>query len=146
LGVETQPAAFFQIPGELRQALEARGGIRECSAGSQLFERGKPATGVHLLVEGQVILTAPGMPDRVVGPGALLGVPGTLARGVYSLSAKAMQDTKALFVSAAKVMELMSENPQIGFHLLTLLSQEVQALRQQIGVGNKHKTSRKQVD
>lgn len=67
-----------------------------------------------------------------MGVGALLGVPGTLSRGLYSLTAELLEESQVLFVPAARVSELLSAHPEIGFQMVQILSREVQAIRQRI--------------
>jgi CRP-like cAMP-binding protein len=67
-----------------------------------------------------------------VGPEALLGVPGTLSRGVYSLSARLMEESQVLFVPSARVSELLAAHPEIGFQMVQILSREVQTIRERI--------------
>jgi len=97
-----------------------------------LFARGEKAYGLFLLQSGSVRLSVPGALDRSVGPGSLLGVPGTLSKGVYSLSAELLEESEVLFVPSERVAALTTEHPEIGFQLVQMLSREIQELRQRI--------------
>jgi CRP-like cAMP-binding protein len=59
-------------------------------------------------------------------------VPGTLSKGVYSLSAELLEESQVLFVPSARVAALLTDHPEIGFQLVQLLSREIHALRQRI--------------
>jgi len=122
----------FVAPPELRQALVSYGSVLNHPAGKVLFARGEKAYGLFLLQSGSVRLSVPGALDRSVGPGSLLGVPGTLSKGVYSLSAELLEESEVLFVPSERVAALTTEHPEIGFQLVQMLSREIQELRQRI--------------
>jgi CRP-like cAMP-binding protein len=122
----------FIASSELIEALLPYGSALGHPAHKVLFERGQKAYGLFLLQSGSARLSAPGAFDRSVGPGALLGVPGTLSKGVYSLSAELLEESQVLFVPSDRVTALLTEHPQIGFQLVQLLSREIQELRRRI--------------
>ena len=122
----------FVAPPELREALLPYGSALNHPAGKVLFERGEKAYGLFLLQSGSARLSVPGALDRSVGPGALLGVPGTLSKGMYSLSAELLEESTVLFVPSERVAALTTEHPEIGFQLVQVLSREIQELRQRI--------------
>ena len=130
----------FLATRELAAALEPYGSVLSHPRGLRLFERGQKAYGLFLLRSGSVRLSVPGALDRSVGPGSLLGVPGTLSKGIYSLSAELLEDSQVLFVPSERVSQLMIEHPEIGFQMVQLLSREIQALRHRIGELNSNVT------
>jgi CRP-like cAMP-binding protein len=123
----------FKAAPELIRALERYGSALNHPAQKLLFERGQRAYGLFLLRTGSARLSIPGALDRSVGPSSLLGVPGTLAKGVYSLTAELLEESQVLFVPAERVAVLLTEHPEIGYQLLQVLSCEVQSLRERIG-------------
>ena len=123
--------SFVASPA-LIHALLPYGSAMNHPAHKVLFERGQRAYGLFLLQTGSAVMSAPGVLDRSVGPGALLGVPGTLSKGVYSLSARLLEESQVLFVPSERVTALLTDHPDIGFQLVQLLSREIQALRQRI--------------
>jgi len=122
----------FQAPTELADALRPYGSAMTHPSGKILFARGEKAYGLFLLLSGSARLSIPGALDRSVGPGSLLGVPGTLSKGIYSLSAELLEESQVLFVPSERVTALLAERPTIGFQMVQLLSREVQCLRQRI--------------
>lgn len=122
----------FQAPAELSEALLAYGSALTHPAGTVLFERGAAAKGLFLLQTGSARLSIPGAMDCEVGPGSLLGVPATLSKGVYSLSAQLIEEARVLFVPSERIALLTKDHPEIGFQMVQVLSREVQALRQRI--------------
>ncbi|HWR16582.1 MAG TPA: Crp/Fnr family transcriptional regulator [Terriglobales bacterium] len=123
----------FLAPLELASSLAGYGSTLSHPEHTILFERGQKARGLFLLRTGSVRLSVPGALDRSVGPGSLLGVPGTLSKGIYSLSAELLEESQVLFVPSERVAALMTEHPELGFQMVQLLSREIQALRQRIG-------------
>ena len=122
----------FQATTELIEALQPYGSAINHPAGKVLFKRGQQAQGIFLLKTGSARLTIPGALDRSVGPGAVLGVPGTLSKGVYSLSAELLEESRVHFVPAERVVALLTEHPEIGYQLVQVLSREIQSLRERI--------------
>jgi CRP-like cAMP-binding protein len=53
--------------------LEAVGSKVEFLAGQVLIERGKPGTGLFVVVEGSLVVEAPEGERRELGPGAVIG-------------------------------------------------------------------------
>jgi CRP-like cAMP-binding protein len=122
----------FQATRELIDAVQPYGSALNHPAGKILFKRGQQAHGIFLLKTGSARLSIPGALDRSVGPGALLGVPGTLSKGVYSLSAELLEESLVLFVPAERVISLLTEHPEVGYQLVQVLSREIQSLRERI--------------
>ncbi|MGZ4787842.1 MAG: Crp/Fnr family transcriptional regulator [Terriglobales bacterium] len=123
--------AFLASP-ELAAALEHYGSELTLPAEKTLFRRGDKAHGLYLLKSGSARLSVPGAIDRSVGPGALLGVPGTLSRGIYSLTAELLQEARVLFVPSEQISKLLAERPDVGMHMVQMLSREIQAIRERI--------------
>ena len=122
----------FLAPKELIDALLEYGSALTHPENTRLFERGAGAKGLFLLQSGSVRLSIPGAIDCQVGPGSLLGVPATLSKGVYSLTADLLEESRVLFVPSERVTALLTEHPEIGFQMVQVLSHEIQALRQRI--------------
>lgn len=122
----------FQATTELIEALQPYGSVLSHPARKVLFKRGQQSHGIFLLETGAAKLAIPGAVDRSVGPGSLLGVPGTLSKGVYSLTAELLEESRVLFVPAERVTALLTDHPEIGYQLVQVLSREIQSLRERI--------------
>ena len=105
--------------------------IRE-PKGTVLFHRSDPASGIFLICKGRVALKlevkhhGASALDRIVARDSILGLPGTLASGQYSVTAVAMEDSEVAFVDRASLLELMkTDNSELGLELIRLLGEEV---------------------
>ena len=91
-----------------------------------LFHRGHPTFGMFLVLEGKVRLdfgvdgTSP--LTGTFGPGALVGLPATLTGRTYSMTATVTDDAVLGFISRGRLKALLYEHPELGQHLLAVLS------------------------
>ena len=120
---------------DVRAALTQRGEKLSMPKGSVLFEQGKTASGMYLIVSGKVqtqIGSGIGQVPRVAESGSLLGVPATINGAAYSISAKVKEDAELIHVSRPRLLELMRENPAVALSIIDLLSREVRDMRLEI--------------
>ena len=132
MSAQLQRDDAFLASAELISTLEPYGSELTHPADRVLFERGEKAKGLFVLKSGSAKISVPGALDRAVGPGALLGVPGTLSKGTYSLTAVLLEESRVLFVPAERVSELIAAHPDVGFQMVQILSREIQAIRERI--------------
>ena len=120
-------------PDELKQQLETIGSRIQKSRGSFLFRRGDEVSGIFLISEGTVRLglerDPPGFPARHLGSGSVVGLPATLSDGPYSLTAEVLEDSQFVFVSRQRLLDLLRDKPQLCFHVMTILSEELSQTR-----------------
>jgi CRP-like cAMP-binding protein len=80
------------------------------TAGQVLIQRGKPGTGLYVLLEGNLIVEAP-EGTRELGPGAVVGERALLsADGRRTARVRALTDGVALAVERAAIDRLCAEN------------------------------------
>src|SRR5919108_2123099 len=120
----------FTAPPELLSAFEKLAVPTRREKGAVLFRQGEPAEGIFLLRRGKVRLTLPshdGQPlaPRVVGPGSLLGLPGTICSRPYSLTAEVLENAELGFVPSASVLDFLRGNVQLCFQVVLMLGDEV---------------------
>jgi len=100
--------------------------------GASLFRCGDPVSGIFIVREGSVTLSldAPNTfyPSRTLGPGDIAGLPAALT-GIYSLSARAAEDSVLGFVPSHKVSEILELHPRLSLMVLRIMSQEIAAMR-----------------
>ena len=99
-----------------------------------LFRCGDPAKGAYLIRTGQVRLSlveAPTQyPSRMLGPGNIIGLPASFSGEPYSLTATAAKDCRVDFIPRARLLNLFRHDPQVGYQIVRILSEEVSDMRQ----------------
>jgi len=114
---------------DLYAALERRCERVRKRRSTVLFRRGEKAFGMFLVIRGTVTLDfgvdASTSLANVCGPGTLVGLPATLSRTNYSMSATVIEDAELGFLSPPDLISLVHQQPQLRRHLLTILSAKV---------------------
>lgn len=91
--------------------LEAAGSKISFGAGQMLIERGKPGTGLYLVLEGQVVVEAP-EGTRELGPGSVVGERALLSEdGLRTARVRALTHGVLVAVERAEVDRLCAEDP-----------------------------------
>lgn len=102
--------------------LEAAGSELSFGAGQMLIERGKPGTGIYLVVEGQIVVEAP-EGTRELGPGSVVGERALLsADGTRSARVRALTHGVVIAVERAEVDRLCAEDPGFAERLAAVSS------------------------
>lgn len=111
------------------------------SEGSIIFREGDASDLVYLIDEGEVeLLTKVPGHDQVrilsLGPGQLLGWSSLFPPERKTASARTLQPTKAIAISATKMRELCLEDQTLGCHTMwrvaEIISQRLRAARAQL--------------
>jgi CRP-like cAMP-binding protein len=101
--------------------------------GTILFRRGDDVSGMYLIRSGQVRLCldceTPLYPARILGPGAIVGLPATVSGNSYSLSAKVVEDSELAFIPRDAVLKCLQINPVLCFQVMDMLSGEISDIR-----------------
>jgi CRP-like cAMP-binding protein len=99
------------------------GRLKECgsvlafSAGQVLIERGKPGTGLYVVVDGQLLVEAP-EGSRELGPGAVVGERALLsADGLRTARVRAITDGVVVAVERAEIDRLCADDPAFAARL-----------------------------
>ena len=97
------------------------------SRSTVLFRRGEKAFGVFLIFSGKVSLDPeiPQTPLHCYGPGALVGLPATLTRRNYAMTAIVIEDAELGFLPPQVLDPLMKSNSDFCQELLKLLSERM---------------------
>ena len=102
-------------------------------AGTLLFRRGDPVSGIFLIRNGKVKLWLDGedhaYPPRILGPGSVLGLPATLSGSPYSLTAEVTEKAKLAFVPRDVLVNFLRRNASFCFQLMGTLSDEISDMR-----------------
>jgi CRP/FNR family cyclic AMP-dependent transcriptional regulator len=118
--------AQSQLLAKARQAREPEGAV--------LFRRGEPAFGIFLVRKGSISLRLESeegnaILDRTVTRDSIVGLPGTLSGGRYSLTAVTLEESEFAFVDRLALIELIKGDPSIGLELMRALGEEVLQMR-----------------
>ncbi len=109
--------------------------------GTILFQMGQQCRGAFLIRSGQVQLsmdTASSLyPARTLGPGFIVGLPATFSGERYSLTAEAKSRCHLEFIPRKKLLSLLQQNPDAGFQILRLLSEEIFYIRKLVNDGGR---------
>ena len=92
-----------------------------------LFRRGEPALGLFIIHRGLVSLDF-GSDSKLInsfGSGAVIGLPETLARRPYSMTATVTQDAQLGFLSAEALDLLLRRAPELCQQLLPMLGEKL---------------------
>ena len=125
----------FTVPEEFHAALETIAVTRSFPSRGLLFQKGDPVDGVYLIRTGRIALVLADVPEttpRIVGSGALLGLPSTLGCRPYSLTAKALEPVEAGFISRDDFMQLLNQHPALTLAVAQGLAWELTETRGQI--------------
>jgi CRP-like cAMP-binding protein len=122
----------FCVSPQLAYRLKQIGAKVEVSAGTMIFAAGQDLIGLYLVLTGRVALWHG--PDhvrvtRIAETGCLLGLPATVRRKPYSLSAEAVQDTTLSLISPEQLEHLIETDGASAKEIISLLGEEVVALR-----------------
>jgi len=117
-------ACYIAHP-DLYTALERRCDKVRKRRSTVLFRRGEKAFGMFLVIRGTVSLdfgvdtsTALG---NTCGPGSLVGLPATLSRANYSMTATVTEDSQLGFLTPQDLASLLHEQPELRQHFLAIL-------------------------
>ena len=90
------------------------------SAGQVLIERGKPGTGLYVVVDGQLVVEAP-EGTRELGPGAVVGEQALLSPdGLRTARVRALTDGVVVAVDRVEVDRLCAEDSAFAERLAEL--------------------------
>jgi len=117
---------------ELKTELDRLASSLSLPAGAVLFQCGDPASGVFLVRKGSVRMILDSaervFPERIVGPGEIVGLPATLT-GHYSLSARIAEEAELGYVPAPLVNSLLECSPRLCLLATRVMSAEIARMR-----------------
>ncbi|MGD0939240.1 MAG: cyclic nucleotide-binding domain-containing protein [Terracidiphilus sp.] len=127
-------SAFVADP-ELIHALEEKSTPVSCGEERVIFQQGDLPEGLYILDQGKITLTmtSPGGKEVMqmeAQQGSLLGLPGLIGQGPYTLSAIAHDGARLSFVPRDQFTGLMQADAQLSFKILQILAAELRSARQ----------------
>jgi CRP/FNR family transcriptional regulator, cyclic AMP receptor protein len=117
------------IAYDLYAAIERRCERIKKPRSTVLFRRGEKALGVFLVLRGTVRLDfgvdGSSALASAYGPGALVGLPATLTKGTYSMTATLVDDAELGFLTTDALLSLLRTQPELCQGLLRVLSAKI---------------------
>ena len=122
---ETLTGGPARLSALAREALGAYAARASWPAGFAIYQRGAPADGLFVVIQGRVVLRSRvragrGFVPWIATPGETFGSEGLSANGKYATDARADDESETLFLSASRFRAFVREQPQ---HALLLVSQ-----------------------
>jgi CRP/FNR family transcriptional regulator, cyclic AMP receptor protein len=136
----TEHPFFQRMPiGLLNKLVELAKPI-EFEPGQTVFECGEPATGLHLIERGRLILEAPWegkfVPVQTINSGDTIGWSSFCDPYRWHSNSRALEATATLFFSAADLRERCAADYHVGYELTKritrMMLQRLQAIRNRI--------------
>ncbi|MGH7637736.1 MAG: Crp/Fnr family transcriptional regulator [Gemmatimonadaceae bacterium] len=122
---EQLPATTMRLANTTVEAMLAYAARATWPAGFVIYQRGAPADGVFVVLEGRVILRSRVRAGRgyipwIATPNETFGAEGLSGTPRYSTEARADEETATLFLSAGRFRSFLREQPQ---HAMSLIAQ-----------------------
>ena len=132
--MKLDPSAFV-ADSELIHALEEKSTAIACGEDRVLFKQGDHPKGLYILDQGEITLTMTTPEGQQImeiqaHAGSLLGLPGLIGAGPYTLSAIARDGARLSFVPRDEFTQLMQADPRLSFKILQVLAAELRSARQ----------------
>jgi CRP/FNR family transcriptional regulator, cyclic AMP receptor protein len=118
---------FCDLPQPVLDALDAISSSATYPKDAILFVEGQEPRGVFVLCNGRVKLSANSVDGksilvRMVEPGELVGLPGTLSGKAYELTAEALEPLQANFIPRDAFMQFLREHGEAAVRAAEILS------------------------
>jgi CRP-like cAMP-binding protein len=125
----------FRASPELFAALDAIASGLHALAGDFVFREGTLCTGIYLLRSGSVRAFSAhkdgrDIVNRIVGPGAILGMPAAMCGRAFQFSAKALETSEIGFIETAALNEHLRARPELCMQVVGMMSDELIELRE----------------
>lgn len=119
------------VPISLQTALEQRCQTMFKPRSTVLFRRGEKAYGMFLVLKGNITLDfgVDAAHARCYGPGALVGLPASLTKGTYSMTATVTDNAQLGFLSLEAIEQLLRDDPNLCQELLSILGEKVREIQ-----------------
>ncbi len=116
-----------KLPSHLMLRLNLAGTLKEYPAEALILAEGSEIEELHLIMQGMVAVglyqeVDPALWLYVSGPGTLVDTCALLDPPISPVSIRALTDVEALAIPRAVFMEVMQEEPAVGYEILRNLS------------------------
>jgi CRP-like cAMP-binding protein len=137
MAAEHQPAISTRLAPAVVDALLAYAARATWPAGFVIYQRGAPADGVFVVLEGRVVLRSRVRAGRgfipcIATPLETFGAEGLSSAPRYSTEARADEEAATLFLSGARYRSFIREQPQHATALMSQILSERSALLEKL--------------
>lgn len=120
----------FVAHQDLLAGLQPLGSAELRAKDSILFRQGEASRGGYLLEEGEAKLLLSGddgktVTVRTVGPGYVLGLPGTIINREYLFTAKLTRDSRVTFIASDVLIDFLRRRSDLCFDIVEMLGGEL---------------------
>ncbi len=128
---------FCDLPAHDLEALQAMSSLATYPKGSIFFVEGQESRGVFILCNGRVKLSA-GSADgkslimRIAGAGEIIGLPGTISKKPYELTAEALEPLQANFIEREAFLSFLRGHGDAALRVAQILSDIYYATCQEV--------------
>lgn len=128
---------FCDLPRPALAALDAISSSAIYPKGAILFVEGQEPRGVFIICHGRIKLSAGSAGGRalilrIVEPGEIVGLPGTISGKPYEATAEALEPIQANFIPRELFMKFLQEHGQAALRVAEMLSGIYHATCQEI--------------
>ena len=128
---------FCNLPQRALESLDAISSSATYPKGAILFVEGQEPRGVFIICNGRVKLSAGSVGGkslilRMVEPGEVIGLPGTISGLPYGLTAEAHEPVQASFIRREDFMHFLREHGEVAVRVAEMLCHIYQATFQEV--------------
>jgi len=124
---------IFDARPALKAALEKVATTISKPGRAVLFQQGQAVSGVFLLKTGKakLVLESEQSRARIVGPGALLGLPSAISQTPHSATVEILENAKVAYIGRKDLMRLLRQDTGSCLGILEILGRGVQEVRRE---------------
>lgn len=110
---------------------------KKYSRGESIYQAGEPPQGLYFIEEGLVGLVMAGSAGqehlvRLFSGGSFLGHRSLFSDEIHHASSRALEKTKILFLSKEKCFEIMKEQPDLSFVIISALGKQLRLAEEKL--------------
>lgn len=142
---------FSEVADEDRHTLASRSLLIRIQKSDYVFRRGAHATGLYVVITGQIKVSIPGTDrrDKVIeffGPGQQFGEAVMFLDHPYLSDAQALEDTLLVWIAHQPLSDLMGKNPLLMKRVIVGLAHRFETLLHDIEIVNLHSATARLAD
>lgn len=127
--VISQTSLFQPLTDDQLNAVMQIGRVKHFEEGEEIFQQGKQADTIYVLLDGFVRLRVKApeeldvMAETLQKPGSVFGMAALSKSHVYNVTAKSIRPTTAFAIDSAGLKEIITREPLVGVEVMAELAQ-----------------------